>query len=123
MINFKNEELWKSYEAKNTDSYGKCCVDVARRVMEILDEDLTPLRNGYHPDIHTPHGIICKADDDIDAGGITGFMAGCVAQMVSACHVRGEEFRIIHNGEHKGDGVVNHAILTINTQTINTVKP
>lgn len=113
----KNKEKWDSYVEKNTDAYGGCCVKVAKRVMELLDEDKTPLHNGYHPDIHTAHGLICKADDEVKAGGITGFMAGCVAEMVSDCHERGEEFRKSHNGEeYVGEGVVNHAILTIETK-------
>lgn len=110
----KDQEKWNSYVEKNTDVYGGCCVNVARRVMELLDKDNTPLHNGYYPDIHTAHGLICTADHDIDAGGITGFMAGCVASMVFECHERGDEFRKSHNGEeYQGEGVVNHAIITI----------
>ena len=86
-------DAFKQWEDNNKDAYGKCCVDVARKVMELLDQDDTPLHNGYHPDPYTAHGLICKADDLINAGGITGFMAGCVAQMVVKCHSRGEEFR------------------------------
>lgn len=112
-MKLKNEKIWNEYLAKNTDSYGGACVMVARRVMQLLDEDLTPLKNGYHPDIHTAHGLICKADDDTKAGGITGFMAGCVAQMIFQCHERGDEFRKSHNGDVETDGVVNHALLTI----------
>ena len=112
-MNLKDEKSWNEWVANNTDPYGNACIKVARRVMELLDEDETPLHNGYHPDIHTAHGLICKADEDTNAGGITGFMAGAVAQMVSVCHVRGDEFRKSHNGdEYDGDGVVNHAILT-----------
>ena len=87
-----NEILWNEYVEKNNDPYGGTCVNVARRVMELLDEDLTPLEKGYYPNIHTPHGLICKADKDINAGGITGHMAGCVAQMIAKCHKRGDEF-------------------------------
>jgi hypothetical protein len=82
--------------------------------MQLLDADETPLHNGYHPDIHTAHGLICKADDGIKAGGITGFMADCVTQMVVHCHERGEEFRKSHNSEeYEGDGVVNHTIIEV----------
>lgn len=115
IVNLKD---WEKAVEVNKDPYGKACVDVARRVMEIMDEDLTPFHEGYHPDVHTTHGIICKADKDIDAGGITGFMAGCVASMVSACHSRGEEFRKAWNHDNgikeKNDkgGVFNPAILT-----------
>ena len=121
-MKLKNEELWDSYVENNKDPYGGCCVKVAKRVMELLEEDNTPLQNGYHPDIHTAHGLICKADDDIDAGGITGFMAGAVAAMISECHERGEEFRKSWNNKidekYSGEGVLNPAILTISTEEV-----
>lgn len=109
-----NQEAMTKWEENNQDSYGKCCVDVARKVMELLDSNPEPLHNGYFPDEQTAHGLICKADHEIKAGGITGFMAGCVAQIVVKCHSRGEEFRKSHNGEeYVGDGVVNHALINI----------
>ncbi len=113
-MELKDKARWDEYVKTNTDPYGKACVDVARRAMEILDQDQTPLKNGYFPDIHTSHGIICKADMETNAGGITGFMAGCVAQMVFECHERGDEFRKSHNGDIQTDGVVNHAVIGIN---------
>ena len=123
IMKLKDKKGWNVYVKTNTDPYGKCCVDVARRVMELLEEDLTPLHEGYHPDINTPHGLICKADTDIDGGGITGFMAGCVAQMVAKCHERGDEFRRVWNKENQindeGDkanesgGVLNPALVTV----------
>lgn len=114
-MKLKNKKLWEECVNNNTDEYSKCCVDVARKVMEILDEDETPLQPGYSPDLNTTHGIICKANAAIDEGSITGFMAGCVANMVSECHVRGEEFRKAWNGDYNydGDGVVNPAVITI----------
>lgn len=109
----KDLAAWNKWVENNTDPYGAACIKVAKRVMELLDEDATPLHMGYHPDVHTTHGIICKADEDTNAGGITGFMAGCVAEIVCTCHERGEEFRIIHNGKEVSDGVINHAIIRI----------
>ena len=112
----KNKKKWNKYAKINTDPYGGACIKVAKRVMELLDEDKTPLHNGYHPDPHTAHGLICLADEQSKAGGITGFMAGCVAQMVVDCHERGDEFRRSHNDEeYQGKGVQNHALLTIET--------
>jgi len=106
-------EKWKSWEVANQDPYGKCCVDVAREVMRLLDEE----------DDFDTHEIICRADKNIGAGGITGFMAGCVASMVSGCHSRGEDFRRKWNTDNQikdeGDkanesgGVLNPAILCI----------
>ena len=102
-----NEIEWKEWEDANDDEYGKCCVDVAREVMRLLDEC---------PGDFDVRKLINKADDNIKAGGITGFMASCVAQMVSVCHSRGEEFRQKWNKAHGSDikgGVINPAILTI----------
>jgi hypothetical protein len=111
----KNIKDWKSWEIANTDPYGKACIDVARKVIELLEEDSTPLHVGYYPDINTPHGLICKADKDINAGGITGAMAGFVAQMVSHCSERGDEFKKIWNTpyNYEGDKVINPAFLSV----------
>ena len=108
-----DQAKWDSWVEANQDPYGKCCVDVARRVMEILDE-------GNEFDTHK---IITQADDDIEDGGITGFMAGAVASMVSQCHSRGEEFRRAWNIDNQignegdkanaGSGVLNPALLNI----------
>lgn len=78
-------EKWNNYITKNKDSYGKCCVDVAREVMRLLDAQPAVDFN--------PSTIITQADKNIEAGGITGFMAGAVASMVSQCHSRGKEFQ------------------------------
>lgn len=104
-----DQDMWRSYEIKNKDSYGKACVDVAREAMRLLDE------SGKDLDTHT---IICEADDNIKAGGITGFMAGCVAQMIYQCHSRGKEFKKKWNEyygveDNDGMGTVNPAIVTI----------
>lgn len=107
------QDDWDSWVDANHDPYGRACVDVAREVMRLLDE-----REEFDT-----HKIICEADKNIEAGGITGFMAGCVAAMVSKCHSRGEEFRIKWNldnqigteGEksNEGKGVLNPALLNI----------
>lgn len=109
-----DQEAWQSWVDANKDAYGKCCVDVARRVMDILDKESGDF---------DCHKIICRADDEIEAGGITGFMAGCVAAMVSKVHSRGEEFRrkwnldtqIHDEGEKANDsgGILNPALLNI----------
>ena len=113
------QEDWQKWVDNNDDPYGKCCVDVARRVMELLDlpEHAGPLHAGYSPDLQTPHGLICKADNDIKAGGITGFMAGAATQMVSHCHSRGDEFKKAHNEQYgvtdDKAAAVNPALVTI----------
>ena len=108
----KQEEWDKAVEI-NDDPYGGAAIKVARRLMEILDEDETPIEDC--------HALVCRADKESEAGGITGFMAGCVAGIVSQCHSRGEEFRKAWNKPYKtkgpdNGGVVNPAILTIETK-------
>jgi hypothetical protein len=110
-----NLKIWNECVTKNDDPYGKACVDVAREVMRMLDEE-----DGYRENIDC-HTLICRADKKIEAGGITGFMAGAVAHMIAACHSRGDEFRVAFNKDHgvseekaKG-GVVNPAVVTIET--------
>ena len=107
----KDPEGWQECQDNNQDHYGGACVRVAYNVMKKLDEG-DPIT-----DIHQ---LICDADD---VGGITGFMAGAVASIVSHCHERGEEFRRIWNGDvaigdegeraNESGGVLNPAILNI----------
>jgi len=109
-----NQELWDSCVKNNDDPYGGCCVKVASQVMKILDDE---------PGEFDIYKIICRADDETKAGGITGFMAGAVASMVSQCHSRGEEFRQKWNIDHqiqdegekanKSGDVLNPALLNI----------
>ena len=97
---------WNKCVENNKDPYGAACIMVARRVMEILDV----------VGEFDPHDIICRADKETKAGGITGFMAGCAAQMVSHCHSRGEEFKAAWNKQYDPkprEGVINPAILTV----------
>ena len=113
-----NQEKWDKYVSKNKDSYGKACVDVARRVMEILDENDKPIESGYHPNTQLTHGMIVKADRGVHNGQseLTGFMAGVVSVMITHCHSRGEEWKKVWNKENTGDkidGVNNPALMTI----------
>ena len=103
-----NEGAWQKWvESNANDPYGKACVDVAREAMKILDE-------GNEFDCHN---LISESEKKSGAGGITGFMAGCVAQMITQCHSRGEEFRKKWNKDYgvseDKPGIVNPAILTI----------
>ena len=107
-------EEWKRYEESNHDDpYGKACVDVARRTMELLDEQ----RDEVTPD--DTHNLIRQAERQTSSGGITGFMAALVASMIMRVHSRGEEFRKAWNtsygcSEDKAKGrLVNPAIVTI----------
>lgn len=82
------EALQKSIDV-NTNGYGGACVNVAINVMKHLDDFEGEFNIGYNPDMTTPHGIICKCDDQ---GGITGFMAGAARNIIANCHVLGWKF-------------------------------
>lgn len=85
------------------DGYSFGVVQAAVSVMGALDQGKTP----------------AEANDAMKGMGISGFMAGCVAEIVSKYHIRGDEFRLFWNeywgvGEDKANGgVVNPAIVTI----------
>jgi hypothetical protein len=86
-----NHHILESTKQKNQDAYGAACVQVAVNVMNYLDTFDEDFNIGYSPDLTTPHGIVCYCDD---AGGITGFMAGCVRNTVTVCHTLGWKFYI-----------------------------
>lgn len=103
-MNLKNKEFWdKQVELNSKDAYSKACIEAAQKVMEALDAGKTPK----------------EAHDEMYGLGLSGFMAGCVAQIVSQAHMRGEEFNDFWNeswGVPKGTkGTVNPAIVTIKT--------
>ena len=108
----KNKKLWEDYVDKNKHFYSKAIVDVAREVMRLLDDR-------KHKDFNV-NTIIGEADKNIvTGGGMTVFQAGCVAQIVTRCHSKGNEFRDKWNKHYGVDkdkakgGVVNPAIITI----------
>jgi hypothetical protein len=88
----KNKASWKKFVKINSDPYGSTIIKVAVRVMDLLDQDKTKLQKGYYPNMNTAHGLICQADRDVNAGGISGAMAECVAQIIKKYHERGKEF-------------------------------
>lgn len=112
-------EDFKVWEDANQDSgYSQCCVDVARKVMEYMDEDSDPIDASE---------LVHRANRELDSG-ITGFMAGAVAQMVSTCHTRGEEFRKSWNKSQQvgtegedTEGVINPALVTIDVEPPPTI--
>ena len=101
------EEKWAESVGNNQDGYGHGVVDATVAVCRALDGG------------HTPE----EAENACNGLGITGFMAGCMAQWVAHFHPRGEEFRHWWNtrwggksaesANAKAGAVVNPAILTI----------
>jgi len=94
-------------EMNSKDPYSRGVLTASCMVAQGLDDGLS----------------IKNAVDTINELGITGFMAGCMAQAISRFHPRGEEFRQWWNRDNQisdeGDraneagGVLNPAILNI----------
>lgn len=84
-----NENMLLEQIKINYDEYGSACVNVAINVMKHLDNFEGEFNIGYHPDMTTPHGIICACDDQ---GGITGFMASAARNIVAHCYKDGWKF-------------------------------
>lgn len=84
-----NKDILQKNIDVNTDAYGGACVNVAINVMRHLDNFDGEFNIGYNPDMTTPHGIICKCDNQ---GGKTGFMDDAVRNIVAQCHKLGWKF-------------------------------
>lgn len=98
-------EEWKKIAGENcTDAYSFGVVTATIAVFGGLDRGLSPK----------------EANEAAYGMGISGFMAGCMAQYVSKFHIRGDEFRVFWNKEwgvtEETDGVVNPAIVTFKTK-------
>lgn len=114
----KDKEKWQEWIDNNKDEYGGQCVKVAYHLMKRIDDPKVEITEAK---IHT---LIVDADNKTDEPGISGYMAGAVASMVSACHERGDEFRRAWNRDtqigdegdkaNEGDGVLNPALMNIN---------
>lgn len=112
-----NIKHWDKCVKKNKDPYGACAINVARKVMELLDknEDFKAI------------DILCKADKLVHngRGEMTLFLAGCAANIIADVHSRGAEFREKWNKENqignegeaatKKKTVLNPACITLNT--------
>jgi len=107
------ETLEKAIE-NNKDPYGKACVDVAINVMHYIDDFNEEFNIGYSPDLTTPHGIICKCDNQ---DGIKGFMASILTRMVAICYKDGWKFYIANalnpsnmDDDDRADKIVNNVV-------------
>lgn len=82
---------WDKWVRTNQHPYGKECVDLAMEVMHLLDQ-----ANGEFD----THALVLKARDNLATTGLDGHMAAAAAEIVSACHSRGQEFEHRWNADH-----------------------
>lgn len=114
----KEFDDWKAKQ-KNDDpmaeAYGMECFYYAERWADLMEAEMEA-----NPDVEFAE-LAKRTSHEADTEGLTGFMYGMAVSILSKCWVNGELLRRWHNGKYgvkpeddKG-GVVNPAILTINT--------
>ncbi len=104
------KENWEKCVENNKDPYGLGIIRYAIKWANFMEEEIS---NGKQV-----KDIADETSRKADTEGITGFMYGCAVKILSAVWKYGEELRKWHNKEYNynGDGVVNPAILNINTK-------
>jgi len=106
-MELSNPEAWNSWKTKNTDPYGKGCVDFAEGWAKLMQKHMAEgktLEECADADSHSA-----------DVGGITGFMYGAATQMLAQCWKHGAELKKWHNtkyGQPEAEGTVNPAVMT-----------
>lgn len=108
-IEFSLKEEWVTGKSKNTDSYGACIYKYAEGWAKLMQVEM--LAGKELKDVAE------KTSNEMGFLGVTGFMYGAAVSILSQCWKYGEELRKWHNKEysHEGEGVVNPAILTVNS--------
>lgn len=93
---------WQKYIEKNQDEYGFGVIEVVSKLGANLDKGMSP----------------AEAEKlAIKGSGITGFMAGMMADIIFKLHPRGQEFQLYWNHQFGVDtnfkGTVNPALVEI----------
>jgi hypothetical protein len=106
-VKLKDVKVYQDWKANNTDPYGMGIFRYAEAwalLMEAAIENGEPLQD-----------VAKKLSHEADTEGITGYMYGAAVNILSQCWEHGEALRVWHNKDygHEGDGVVNPAIITI----------
>lgn len=109
LVEFSNKEYWDIGKSKNNDGYGACIYEYAEGWAKLMQVEISKGNK--------LNDIAAKTSFEMGFLGITGFMYGASVQILSKCWKYGDELRKWHNKEYgyEGDGVVNPAVLTLNT--------
>lgn len=108
------KKKYQEWLDKNIDGYSRTCFVYAERWADLLELE-------YIKAIDVPmKDIIEKYADDLshkaDEEGITGFMAGVAASILSQCWEYGKDLKLWWNkqwGVENAEGTVNPAVMTI----------
>ena len=113
-MELKDARAWEEGLAANSDPYGGATYEYAEKWANLMEADIGGGKLLSDIAKRTSH----DADKDI---GITGFMYGCVVQILGEVWIHGEELRRWHNDQYgesgqranESGGTINPAILTI----------
>lgn len=106
-IDLIDQKAWDDWKAKNTDGYGAGIFEYAESWARLMQVEMAKGKS-------IPE---CAKTTSFELGflGITGFMYGAAVSILANCWKHGEALKNWHNAQynHKGEGVVNPALLTI----------
>ena len=88
-----NQTLWQEFldEAERDSVYAGMCVDFAKELMKLLDENHDkPVSVGWKP--YQALWYIKQVEKKLNSRGLTMAMEGYVVYIVRECHSRGQEF-------------------------------
>ena len=110
----------KKYQAwlgNNNDSYGRTCFVYAERWADMLEIEYIKSINIPMEKILELHGDDYSHKADVE--GMTGFMVGVSASILSQCWEFGKIFKVWWNkqwGVEDAEGTVNPAIMTLSAK-------
>lgn len=107
VIEWKDIEAYKAQKDKNSDPYGSGIMEYAEGWAKLMQSEISQGK--------TVSDCAERTSFEMGFMGITGFMYGAAVMTLATHWKHGEELKKWHNSKynHKGDGVVNPAVLTI----------
>lgn len=110
-MEIRDKLRWGEYRADNHDPYGEAIINYAARWANLMEARMAA-GDALEP-------IAKETSHEADTEGITGAMFGMAVLVLAECWAHGERLRKWHNaryGQPDIDGVVNPAVLIINTE-------
>lgn len=100
--------VYENWKNNNLDFYGKEIFAYSERWANLMEK---AIENGEQLE-----DVAEKFSKEANTSGITGFMYGMAAQILSTCWECGEQFNTWHNNKYgyHGKGTVNPAIINVN---------
>lgn len=117
-MEFSDKDTWNAGLENNKDGYGSAIYSFAESWAKLMQYEINRL-GLTNVNVSVLATFADHTSHEADTDGLTGFMYGAAVSVLSKTWKHGEALRKWHNKEYnpEGDGVVNPAILTLNTPT------